>query len=502
MLPNTTTPAIDHNYDFNVGHETIPQYNERIRVYNENKNRPSTTAAPVNTSSPTTTPPVHYSLNAAGNAYVADSSAIVADENNTMNNLSSLFGQTPDIQNFMQQSQSSVDEILKYQKELEERQKKEEERINADYERERATQERSQASETGSTNTALTTRLGGYLGSSGSATGVMNNLAASHRTEMLALSAKRDQAIQAARNAISDKQFALAKMKADEIKATTESIYQRQQDFFNNALKLQAEGRASRADQRAEEDQRVSQIKDFLDGIGTIAESGLDVEVDPSKAAETDSYYGVPGFTAAYADAKNSAAQAKSQEAKLDSMKKYVDLIQSVPAGMKIPIGDETVTGIGKVADISSYQIEDQWGNVRIVNFNKGNGQYSVTNVGRIGKPAADKGVSDDTKSTAVSSVMMMMQNGVDKTGKPVMDSKGQISASAYLDAVKRAEKQYPGTANYIHSKFLDPSLGDSRYFSKTDLAYLRQKAGIGVGYGATTSDDKPKPPTTFKVGM
>lgn len=470
-----TTKQVGSNYEVYQGANRLGTGTKEYADSYLTRNKAAEVTAKTGTGTPAATP------------YVSDSSSIVAGEHDTMNGLNSLFGQTSDVKNLLQQSQSSIAEITGYQDALAQRRIDEEASIRKDYAQQTADTQGAQESESGSTNTAITTKLGGYLGSSGSAVGVMNNLAASHRTELLKLDSARDKAIQEARNAITDKEFAVARMKSDEIKSLTNTIYQRQQDFFDNALKLSANNRAESAETRAQEDQKVENIKNLLEGIKDTAGSGMEATIDPKKAREIDAYYGVPGFTANYADAQRSAAVAKTKADKIDSMQKYVNLIESVPAGTKIPIGNEIVTGIGKVSDISSYKVEDKYGNVRIVAFNQGSGEYSVTNVGAIGTPSSTgTGASEDDKQTALTTTMQAISNAKDQDGNPIMDpNSGKIlNGDAYLQIVSGVEKRYPGTKNFVNDKFLSVT-GDNRYFDQPQVLELRQKAGLGVGYGA-----------------
>lgn len=460
---NNTTPAASASstpidYTFHYGSESIPEYNARIA------------AARGSSPSGTNTP------------YVSDSSSVVAGENSTINELNTLFGQTGDIKNLMANSQNAIAEIDAYQRELKNMYDADVNGIKSSYEFARKDTEGAQERERGSMNTVITTKLGGYLGSSGSAVGAMNSLAKEHRTQLLKLDAQRDAALQAARSAMMDKNFQLARLKAEEIKSVSSEIYQRQQDFFNNALKLSSE-------KRQQDEATRTRIKDTLEMFTMAAGSDQEAYLDPEKEREIDSYYGVAGFTRNYLDAARQSAIAESQQQKFDTMQKYVNLIESVPAGMQIPFGDEVITGIGSAADISTFQVEDAAGNVRVVAYNKRTGDYNMSNMGKIGTPSGGGGASEADKNAAVSATMQALSSGKDSNGNPVMDpTTGEISASAYIQAREAANQKYPGTASAIDAKFLDGSAGE-RYFDNADLLYLRQKLGVGVGYGAQPAE-------------
>lgn len=95
-------------------------------------------------------------------------------------------------------------------------------------------------------------RIGGYLGESGSAMGVTSNQIAQHRTELESLAIKRADALNAAKNAYTKEDIALAQSKMKEAKDYEETIYQRRKDFIaqtNQAAKDAAAAQKAREDQ-------------------------------------------------------------------------------------------------------------------------------------------------------------------------------------------------------------------------------------------------------------
>lgn len=134
--------------------------------------------------------------------------------------------------------------------------------IRGEYEQSKAGTQADQTSETGELSVKLA-GAGGYLGFSGSGTGVMLNLAKAHRAELAALQAKRDSAINEAKKAQRDRRFDLMSLKAKEISDIDQEVYDRQQDYFNNQLKLRDE---KRADQAAAQD-AIDQILSVFGGV-------------------------------------------------------------------------------------------------------------------------------------------------------------------------------------------------------------------------------------------
>ncbi len=389
--------------------------------------------------------------------YVSSSASVLTQENNTTNALKTLTGQSPDFKALMDTYKNSTDTIASYQTQLEARRVAEIDRINKQYEQNKADTTTAQNKEKGTTNVALT-RLGGYLGGSGSGSGVIENLAVTHRAELAKLDTARDAAIQAANNAVSDKQFALAQEKVNEANQLQSNIYSRQQDFFNNALKLSNE-------QRANQDQIGQTAKDLLSAWENVGDPSA---ISSENKSYIDSVYGT-GFSDQYLKAqamKQAAAGAKSeqdaQKAKLDTMKSYVDLLESVPAGTKIPFGGETITGIGKTADVSTFQVTDDSGNVRIVNYNKGSGSYSITNLGGIGKDSNSSGGSS-ASSTLAQFATKFAPDQYTANGDAVLDQNGYVNPSAWKDALQAAAARKIPRSDFIkqYGHFLYNENGD-----------------------------------------
>lgn len=138
--------------------------------------------------------------------------------------------------------------IDSYIAQLHQRQAQEEANINASASAGKSALADTQARETGSTS-AMLARAGGYLGVSGSGTGVLLNLAQTHRTEMMTLESKRLSALSDARNAYEDKNFQLASLKVADAKATEQEAYDRKQTYLKQV-----------ADQNALQGKQQSQV--------------------------------------------------------------------------------------------------------------------------------------------------------------------------------------------------------------------------------------------------
>jgi len=350
-----------------------------------------------------------------GSGVVSGSGSVVAGENQTKTAVSNLnlSMQSPDATAATTASEARIQSLNNYQSQLEQRRQNEISSINAGFDTAKTQTGKAQEKEVGSTSAGLA-RTGGYLGGSGSGTGVMLSLAISHRDELTAIEGKRQAAIQLANNAIDDKQFALAQEKVKEAKDLEQTIYSRNKDFWDQQLQLQQENRAQ---------DKFLQDK-YKDELSVISTTGI---ATPQKAAELDRFYGVPGFTAKYLEITNADKVAKSEKAKFDSFKSKMDLLQSIPQGMKVQFGDETITGIGKTSDIDVYHVQDANGNVTQVTYNKGNGSISTQGLGAIGTPSA---------SSSASLTSQKISSMTDELIK-LAGSDGYVSPTSYKNGLK-----------------------------------------------------------------
>lgn len=282
-----------------------------------------------------------------------------------------------------------IDNYNSYNDKLEERRAKQVESINRQFDITKTQTQDAQTKEMGSTNTGLL-RAGGYLGESGSAQGVINNLGEKHRLEISTLEAKRQDAIQSAQSAIEDKQFALAQAKANDIKSLEKEINDRKNTFFNQVLNLTQESRAQETATR-------QKIDDQLKAMSLVDPS----TISPEQTSFIDNFYKTPGFTKNYLAASSLAAKAKTQKDQIDATKSYVDLLSSIPAGMSLSLPDGSkVSGIGKSGDYEVFNKEDASGKVTVVRFNKATGAMTQYSAGAIGTPSSENGGGFDIVNT------------------------------------------------------------------------------------------------------
>lgn len=93
-----------------------------------------------------------------------------------------------------------------------------------------------QNKETGAASASIA-RMGGYLGNSGSGTGVLLNLESGHRAELMEFDAKRQAALLAAKSAYDTKDFAVASKKFDEVQQIEKDALAAKQKFAETVKK-------------------------------------------------------------------------------------------------------------------------------------------------------------------------------------------------------------------------------------------------------------------------
>lgn len=173
---------------------------------------------------------------------VSSSEPVVNDENDTKNEIANL--SVPSIAEL--EAKAASENYLKVlddeAKRLEERRKAEIAALEQQFAGAKTSLEGEQKKEQGTTNVALM-RAGGFLGTQISGVGVLNNLAATHRSEIAALESKKAAAIAAANAAVDEKLFNVAKLKAQEAKDLSKDINDRRNKFFDQTMEIVKEQR-------------------------------------------------------------------------------------------------------------------------------------------------------------------------------------------------------------------------------------------------------------------
>jgi len=213
----------------------------------------------------------------------ASSAPVVEEENQTINQVQNLINpvlRTPltttdgEFGGLVTASQEYRNLLDNQIAQLEARRKAEVESIERSFEEQKRLTTESQRKETGTFSSTLM-RIGGFLGGSASHTGALINLANTHRQELDALEGKKAAAIQQANNAITDKQFELARLKVQEVKDLEKEIDNRRNKFFDQTMKVIEEERQQEEARRQADKQVFDRSLSIIDRVASTVISAL-----------------------------------------------------------------------------------------------------------------------------------------------------------------------------------------------------------------------------------
>lgn len=220
-------------------------------------------------------------------------------------------------------------------------------RISTDWGQQVSDLQQTQKAETGTTSRNLAYLQQG--GTSASAQAYLNSLEQSHASEVTTMLAKRDNAIAVAEQAYSDKNFQLSDKMMQEAKDLEQTVYQRNQDYLDNTLKIKSEQRAQlEFDQKQQTDAR-----DFALDQG-INQQFYDIGGVAYRTSDGKAYHDMNEFIAAGGDPsyKNVfVVQPGSKEAKA-----YVQDLATKYPDAGISLKDDPTTAAAKIKNSRIYQ--------------------------------------------------------------------------------------------------------------------------------------------------
>lgn len=173
---------------------------------------------------------------------VVSTDNVIQGERDTAAAVAAFRGPDSNFDNLTITHEADITDIESQTDALEKRREQEVASLNEQFDELRTTTVGAQKRETGTFATGLS-RIGGFLGESASSIGALRNLATEHRAELKSLASKRATAINEANQAITDKQFELAREKAEAAKDFEKEIDDRRNKFFDQSLKLTQEQR-------------------------------------------------------------------------------------------------------------------------------------------------------------------------------------------------------------------------------------------------------------------
>lgn len=433
---------------------------------------------------------------------VGSSASVVAGENATKSTVAGLTAANPvgttvpnDGTAAAQSASDSYRKTLADQgTALEQRRKDALANIESDFQGQQQELAHTQANETGVTGVQLA-RMGGFT-TSASALGALVNLNHSHATEVALLEQKKQSAIQAANNAIDDKQFALAQSKAQEAKDIEKTINDRKEKFFSDSMSAMNEARSQDTANR-------QAIDDQLKAFSVVSDPKT---IDPAAKQKIDSFYGVKGFTDNYLAVTAATNKAKSAKEQQDAMKSQLEFLKAIPAGQKVAFpdglgGSITYTGMGSSGDITTFLQTDNDGTGHLISYDKGSRKVlDVKTIPGVGKTSTSSGKIDPAVKADATSLMQTNLEG-NKYPTGTVDA-GKYKADVYIEQRKLLRAAHPELLDEMDAKFLNPVNG---FFSKYDVQRLRSKGiffqGSG-GTGAGLQDNIAVPQDTAEQGQ
>jgi hypothetical protein len=216
-----------------------------------------------------------------------------------------------------------------------------EESIQAGFDVQKQQTEFAQKRETGATGQALA-RAGGFLGVTGSQNAVLQNLAITQRQELANLEAKRQQALNEARNAFEDRDFELADSIMSDARDLERQIFDRSNTFQNQQLDLLGEQRAQFGAQR---EAREFDIRNATEQIDRFIEFGQTPSTTEIQNLAANANMDPNDLQALFTAGKASFDLLKKRDQSDDDIA-LIDILLDVPDTETVTIGGKQYQGL------------------------------------------------------------------------------------------------------------------------------------------------------------
>lgn len=296
----------------------------------------------------------------------------IADLGSQLSSLYSQFDQSGELADLRSSYQGMNDLLTGRQAALAGRRASAEADIERSFGTRRTQLQDTQRRETGTKSVALA-RMGGYLGESASGMGAMQNLEDTHQQELSYLEGLKQTALNQARQAYEDQDFALTKELMQNVRDLNGEINTRRRNFFSDALSLLGEQRSQNAELRAQageqrdvaqegraqrsfeqdlEDKRRSNAADQLERLAILDPDSP--ELQGMDIAGIERNLNVPsGFVKKYLKVQQDSRAKDASDDAFDRQQKEVnvikgvyDILNEVPLGQSITIAGKTYKGL------------------------------------------------------------------------------------------------------------------------------------------------------------
>lgn len=211
--------------------------------------------------------------------------------------------------------------------------------------------------------------------------GALESMASAYDQVVANLESEKQQAIIAATQA--REEYLLTRNK-DSYKIASD-LFDKAKSMYDDQIKLNM---AKSETLRSYQEYLTKTTKDAYDAaendIKTLAGSGMAAtDFDDKKKRDFELSLRLPhGSFDSYYKAQFDAAQAKTQEDKVKAATSVIDLLNKIPVGQKVTIGDATYEGTGEDKNIVTYKETDRNGNVMILEYNKDTKEVTTVKTG------------------------------------------------------------------------------------------------------------------------
>lgn len=285
-----------------------------------------------------------------------------------------------------------------------------------------------------------------------------------------------------AERAQTDKDYEILQDRMDMIEKTRESKRQLLQDLFSQSM----EQEKLALDKSREQRLGLTSMKDEAErDLTNLVESGL--SISDSDAENLGTRLGLSGdVVKSMYDVKRDIFTATTEGDIASAQNKMLNFLQDIPLGQKINLGGYEYTGIGNNNDYYTVQQVDDNGNASVVNYNKRTGEYTVTNIGNIGKSKTDIYLSGGLPSFSSTQQQDIIAIGADILNpinqneilRNVSKATDRLALMDYLKSSNDLDISNTDAVSAKIKQWIDLNLSDNIYgISTEDEAAINKRA-------------------------
>lgn len=294
--------------------------------------------------------------------------------------------------------------------------------------------ERERKQERGQTATVAGAQAQG-MGYSSAISGFMTDLEDRYNRRRKALEQARNEALKSGNAQIYEMVENRIGQEQKEQEAKMEKLINAQAREREMGMKEEEFGFKKRQFLTAEQEKQKENLTNQIQQIAQV-----DGTVPDTLKQQLDQLYGV-GFTDRYTITSQKAAQAKTQTQQIEAVKDIYSILNAIPRGQKIKIGDAEYAGIAEDKNNQIFQETDARGNVTFVTIDKATGQivHAATG-GKIGRGLKSSGGGSGAKETYFTRPRPDGTIGYYFGNSKNVKESQELNKQAYLEGVSKAE--------------------------------------------------------------